>query len=162
MEDAFILALKDRQAYGQAATQLADVKLRQDSLLDYARQLLAQADEELENYKTILTNPNILANYTCDFFGPDGPYPSVSRQEAAYNGYPSQQPQQYQPQQQSQPQQFQRPTISMPQPGGNQGESPASFWARFSEIADVAPTQAWQYLAQATPEVLRAKTLVVQ
>ncbi|WP_126146913.1 hypothetical protein [Synechococcus elongatus] len=147
VEDAFILALQDRQAYGKAATQLAEVKLKQDSLLEYARSLLAQADEELAIYKTMLTNPDILANYTCEFFGPEGPYPSVPPQQE-YNPYP---------------QQFQRPSIPMPQPGGNGGAlNPASFWSDFGQISELHPEQAWQMLSQATPDVLRSKTLVVQ
>lgn len=150
MEDAFVLALQDRQAYGRAATILAETKLKQDGLIDYARSLLAEADQELSTYRLMLTNPDILAKYVVDFFGPEGPYPSVSQQEAQ-GGFS-----QYQ-------QQFQRPSISMPQPGGNQGQmDPSSFWSQFSQIADTAPEQAWQILSQAGPEVFRSKTLVVQ
>jgi len=37
--------------------------------------LLQELAQEHRAYEAILTDPDILADYTCEFFGPNGPYP---------------------------------------------------------------------------------------
>ena len=41
---------------------------------------------EHKAYEQILTDPDVLADYTCEFFGPEGPYP-VEEDEPA-TAYP--------------------------------------------------------------------------
>ena len=37
---------------------------------------------EHKAYEQILTDPDVLADYTCEFFGPEGPYPVEDEQPA--------------------------------------------------------------------------------
>lgn len=37
--------------------------------------MLQELAQEHQAYEAILTDPDILADYTCEFFGPNGPYP---------------------------------------------------------------------------------------
>jgi len=105
-------------------------------------------------YETILTNPDVLADYTCEFFGPNGPYP-----------IPDEAPAYVQPaaQQFSRPSAPQRPEMPFPPQPQAQG-NPADFWNSFGSLADRDPANAWRYLNQASanPEVFRQKLLVME
>ena len=53
--------------------------------------------EEHKAYETILTDPDVLADYTCEFYGPNGPYPVEEDQvQGQYVGNPGITPQQQQ------------------------------------------------------------------
>jgi len=125
--------------------------------------MLEAAGEERAAMNLMLTNPDVLADYVNDFFGPQGPYPTETPAE-------TQQRQQYEARAQFEaeieaqemgrvPQQFQRPVQNMPTPGraANQAQD---FWGSFSDMMDSSPENAWKYLSQAPQGALQAKALV--
>ena len=125
--------------------------------------MLEAAGEERDAMNLMLTNPDVLADYVNDFFGPSGPYPTETPAETA-------QRQQYEAraqfeaeilaQEQGQvPQSFQRPEMDMPTPG-RQVNAANDFWGGFSQMMDQNPEQAWQYLSQAPQGALSGKMLV--
>ena len=117
---------------------------------------------EHKAYEQILTDPDVLADYTCEFFGPEGPYP-VDEEETEY-GY--QQPPTFAGQQiqaQTQAQAPLRPEMPVP-PQPQAPYDPSDFWEDFGGAADRDPQNAWRYLnaAQQNPEVFRQKLLVME
>jgi hypothetical protein len=125
--------------------------------------LLEAAGEERSAMNIMLTNPDVLADYVNDFFGPEGPYPTETPEETY-------QREQYEARAQFEqeiiaqeqgrvPQQFQRPQMDMPTPG-RQVNQANDFWGNFSEMMDASPENAWKYLAQAPQGALQAKALV--
>lgn len=124
--------------------------------------MLQELSQEHQAYEAILTDPDILADYTCEFFGPNGPYPVPDNNsyEAAYYG----EPQGYAPQQQMVvPQQFERPNMPVPPSPQMDGDA-SSFWNNFGSVAERDPANAWRYLsmAQQNPSVFRQKLLVME
>ena len=144
---------------------------------------------EHKAYKKILTNPNILANYTTKFFGPQGPYPVAKAQAAqaartAPGGTVGQRPATQAPgrpaltaqqvaaarQQQAAAQAAagQRPAPQRPQmpapPSPQAKGTPTDFWNSFGTASDRDPQNAWKYLnaAQQNPEIFRQKLLVME
>ena len=137
--------------------------------------LLKQLNTEHKAYKQILTNPNILANYTTKFFGPQGPYPVAKAQAAqaartapgptvgqrpATQAPGTQAPtaQQVAAARQQQQQQIaaqasaagQRPAPQRPQmpapPSPQAKGTPTDFWNSFGSASDRDPQNAWKYL----------------
>jgi len=126
--------------------------------------MLDAAGEERNAMNIMLTNPDVLAEYVNDFFGPEGPYPTETSEETAQRQQLEAQ-QQFEQEIQAQeqrlvPENFQRPTMDMPTPGQRQGSDAANFWGDFSQMMDNNPENAWQYLAQAPQGALQAKMLV--
>jgi hypothetical protein len=122
--------------------------------------VLNAAIEDNQAYNLLTTEPELLADYVNDFFGPDGPSPVELPQDrlaadVAAAGYAPA----ARPQPQSQPQAYQRPQMDMPAPGGQSGAA-GDFWATFQEISRNQPDQAWRLLAQAPPDALRSRVLV--
>lgn len=146
MEDAL---LTQAQQTVDALTRIEQL----EQTIEDARTVIVAAAEDNAAYHTILTSPETLANYTKEFFGPNGPHPvetemdrlaaEVAMNEARY----------------VQPQQFARPQMEMPNPGV-QGGSSGDFMATFSRLYDNNPSAAAQYLLTATPDDLRSKLLV--
>ena len=133
-------------------------------------------NEEHKAYTKILTNPDILADYTTKFFGPEGPFP-VSQAATAPQG--RQVGQQYQTQAPAAPTapvaqrqaaapQTQAPAPTrpeMPVPPAPQAQgNPTDFWNNFGSASDRDPQNAWKYLtaAQQNPEIFRQKLLVME
>lgn len=121
--------------------------------------MLQELSDEHRAYEKILTDPDVLADYTCEFFGENGPYP-IPDEEV---GYQQAAPQQFAQAPQAAPQQFVRPQMPVPpqpQPQGNL----ADFWNSFGSLAEQDPANAWRYLnaAQQNPEVFRSKMLVME
>jgi hypothetical protein len=138
--------------------QLEDALIQTNQQLIEAVNLLQELSAEHKAYETILTDPDVLADYTCEFFGENGPYPVPEEQAAPA------------PQMQAVGTQLQRPVAPQrpempapPQPQVQQG-NPAEFWNSFGNLADRDPGNAWRYLnqAQANPEVFRQKMLVME
>lgn len=134
-----------------------------------AQSVIKTAAEDNAAYHVMLTNPDMLAEYVGDFFGPNGPYPTETAQdrlaaEVAANDQRFQSPQTLQAPPQQQPVQqapsFARPQMDMPAPGVQSKAGDADFWATFSAMSDRNPAAAWQMLNQATPDALRSKVLV--
>jgi len=127
-----------------------------------AVELLRAMSAEHKAYETILTDPDVLADYTCEFFGANGPYPipDDAPAAAAAAGAPGQ------PvgQQFVRPAAPQRPEMPVP-PAPQQAQgNPGDFWNSFGTLADRDPANAWRYLNQASsnPEVFRQKLLVME
>ena len=126
--------------------------------------MLNAAGEERSAMNIMLTDPDILADYVNDFFGPNGPYPTETPAETA-------QREQHQAraqfeaeiraqEQRSIPSNFQRPEMDMPTPGQRATSPQGEFWGDFSEMMDTNPELAWQYLAQAPQGAFQAKALI--
>ena len=120
--------------------------------------LLQELSAEHKAYETILTDPDVLADYTCEFFGENGPYPIPDEQAAPAAPQMAQVGQQFQ--RPVAPQRPEMPAPPQPQAQGN----PAEFWNSFGNLADRDPANAWRYLnaAQQNPEVFRQKLLVME
>ncbi len=125
--------------------------------------LLDAAGEERGAMNLMLTNPDVLADYVNEFFGPNGPYPTNTPEEQAIADQEAARAQfeaeiDYQ-EQANVPQNFQRPQQDMPTPGRQVNET-NDFWGNFSEMMDSSPENAWKYLSQAPQGALQAKALV--
>jgi hypothetical protein len=135
------------------ACKVEDSLIKTDSQLKQGVGLLKQLNAEHKKYTKILTDPNVLADYTTKFFGPNGPHPvtpaaPAQRQQAAPTA------QRVAPQ---------RPEMPIP-PQPQAAASPSDFWNNFGSAADRDPQNAWRYLsaAQQNPEVFRQKLLVME
>jgi len=142
------------------ACRIEDALIVTNNQLVQAVNLLQELSNEHRAYETILTDPDVLADYTCEFFGENGPYPipdetpaygqSVGQQFARPAAAPAPQ--------------YQRPEMPVPpQPQQTQGV-PADFWNSFGSLAERDPANAWRYLnaAQQNPDVFRQKLLVME
>jgi hypothetical protein len=138
----------------QYSCNLEDNLIQSNEQLQQAVGLLEELADEHRAYEKILTDPDVLADYTCEFFGENGPYP-IPDEQVGYGQAPQMM--------QAAPQQYMRPEMPVPpqpQPQGN----PADFWNSFGNLADRDPANAWRYLnaAQQNPEVFRSKMLVME
>ena len=143
---------------------LEDALVQTNEQLTEGVGLLQEISEEHSAYEAILTDPDLLADYTVQFFGPEGPYPvnEGNAQPAGMRTGVDPMPRQA-PAPRPEQQQFQRPEMPVPpqpQPQGN----PEDFWNSFGSLADQDPSQAWRYLNMASqnPEVFRQKLLVME
>ena len=126
--------------------------------------LLEAAGEERAAMNLMLTDPDVLANYVNDFFGPEGPYPTETEAETSARQQQEARAQfeseiQAQEQQNGVPRNFQRPEMDMPTPG-RQVNQANDFWGGFGQLMDNNPENAWKYLSQAPQGALQAKLLV--
>ena len=125
--------------------------------------LLDAAGEERAAMNVMLTNPDVLADYVNEFFGPEGPYPTETAEETAARQQQEARAQfeaEIEAQEQNNvPQQFQRPEMDIPTPGRHAGEA-NDFWGSFSQMMDSSPENAWKYLSQAPQGALQAKALI--
>lgn len=132
---------------------------RNNSMVD----VLGAAGEERAVMNLMLTNPDVLADYVNQFFGPEGPYPTETADETTVRQEQEARAQfeaEIQAQEQNTvPQNFQRPRMDMPTPG-RQANQVNDFWGSFSEMMDSSPENAWQYLSQAPQGALQAKALI--
>jgi hypothetical protein len=140
------------------ACQIEDALMTNNQQLAEAVSLLQELSQEHKSYETILTDPDILADYTCEFFGENGPYPipdeapvygqQVGQQFVRPAGIPTP------------PGRPELPVPPQPQAQGN----PSDFWRSFGSMADRDPANAWRYLNQAAanPDVFRQKLLVME
>ena len=140
------------------ACNIEDALIATNQQLVQAVNLLQEMSAEHKAYETILTDPDILADYTCEFFGENGPYPipddapvygqQVGQQFVRPAGAPVA------------PVRPELPVPPQPQPQAD----PSSFWRNFGSLADRDPANAWRYLNQASadPEVFRQKLLVME
>ena len=121
----------------------------QELLNGYAEFRVNEHQENLA-YNEILTNPDVLSDYTLKFFGPEGPYP-VYEDEAQLEtrGYPTA------PIDSALGQFPAPPTAAAPQ-------QPENFWGSFKQQMDVDPSQAWRLLNNAQPQVVSNKLFVME
>ena len=135
--------------------------------IDSAQKVIDAAAEDNAAYHVMLTNPDMLAAYVNDFFGPEGPYPlrlpkivSALRSKQRILAMPSSRHLLLRPAPQAPAPAFKRPEIDMVQPGVQAPQSSDDFWAAFSALSEQNPSAAWQMLSQAGPDALRSKVLV--
>jgi hypothetical protein len=109
-------------------------------------------NEHSENlaYNEILTNPDVLSDYTLKFFGPEGPYPVYEDEsQLETRGYPTA------PINAALGQFPAPPAAAAPQ-------QPENFWGNFKQQMDQDPSQAWRILNQAQPQVVANKLFVME
>jgi len=148
-------------ALNNYAVAIEDSLVTTNQQLNEAVSLLQEINEEHKAYEQILTDPDVLADYTCEFFGPQGPYPVEEDQaQGQYVGNPGITPQQ---QQAAAEQSFARPQMPVP-PQPQAQENTGDFWNNFGTLTDKDPANAWRYLnqAQQTPDIFRNKMLVME
>ena len=144
------------------ACTVEDALIARYEQLTEAVNLLQELAQEHQAYETILTDPDVLADYTCEFFGPNGPYPvkdEAGQFQAQQAVYVQQQMAAAAPSQQ----QFQRPDMPVP-PSPQMDMDANNFWDNFGTVAERDPANAWRYLSQAqrNPGVFRQKLLVME
>ena len=153
------------------AVQVEDALINTNNQLQEAVGLLKEMSEEHKAYETILTDPDVLADYTCEFYGPNGPYPveeEPAGQVVGNQGITQQQQaaalqqQQAAAQAQADPR-FARPQMPVP-PQPQAPENNGDFWNNFGALTDKDPANAWRYLnqAQQSPDIFRNKMLVME
>ena len=143
------------------ACQIEDSLIQTDSQLKESVSLLQELNNEHKIYEKILTDPDVLADYTCEFFGKNGPYPIPEKQQPTYQQVGQQTPQTAPQQPAQQAPQFQRPEMPVP-PQPQATENSGDFWNNFGNIAERDPQNAWRYLNTQTPETFRQKMLVME
>ena len=147
----------------QYACAVEDALIEQVQRGNSMNHMLEAAGEERAAMNIMLTNPDVLADYVNEFFGPEGPYPTETPEEtlAREQGEARAQfEQEIEAQEMGRvPQQFQRPVQEMPTPGRVASQA-QDFWGSFSEMMDSSPENAWKYLSQAPQGALQAKALV--
>ena len=125
--------------------------------------MLEAAGEERAAMNIMLTDPDVLADYVNEFFGPEGPYPTETAEETAEREQMEARAQfeaEIEAQAQGRvPQNFQRPEMEMPTPG-RQAAAAQDFWGSFSDMMDNSPENAWKYLSQAPGAAFQQKMLV--
>ena len=152
-------------AYGvEAPAILNNYALQLENMLDSAVAWGSQAkgliesyaafavNEHSENlsYNEILTNPDVLSDYTLKFFGPEGPYPVYESEEELENfGYQTEEVDPYMGQ-------FPAPPVAAAP------QQPENFWGSFKQQMDIDPANAWRLLNQAQPQVVANKLLVME
>jgi hypothetical protein len=141
------------------ACTIEDALILSNNQLLQAVNLLQDMSQEHRAYEAILTDPDILADYTVEFFGENGPYPVPDEAPA----YVQQVGQQFVRPAGAMPVAPQRPEMPAPPQPQIQG-NPGDFWNSFGSLADRDPANAWRYLNQASsnPEVFRQKLLVME
>jgi hypothetical protein len=152
--------------------QLEDAVSATNGQLNEAAGLLKELSAEHKVYERILTDPDVLADYTCEFFGENGPYPVPAQRPAAPQGQAVGQQYANAPQVTGQPNVTgqapaaaapSRPEMPVP-PQPQRAANPTDFWNNFGNAADRNPQEAWKYLnaAQQDPEIFRQKLLVME
>ena len=125
--------------------------------------MLEAAGEERAAMNLMLTDPDVLADYVNDFYGPNGPYPTPTESEAREIAEMEARAQ-FESEIEAQernivPPSFQRPAMDMPTPG-RQVNAANDFWGGFSQIMDNNPEDAWKFLSQAPGAAFQSKMLV--
>jgi len=121
-----------------------------DTIVGYANFAVNEHQENLA-YNEILTNPDVLSDYTLKFFGPEGPYPVYENEaQLETRGYPTEQ--------------MQAPTMGQfpAPPAAAAPQMPENFWGGFNEAMARDPQNAWRMLNQAQPGTVANKLFVME
>ena len=120
-----------------------------DTIKGYANFAVNEHQENLA-YNEILTNPDVLSDYTLKFFGPEGPYPVYENEaQLETRGYPTQAIG-------AQMGNFPAP------PAAAEMQQPENFWGSFNDIMARDPQNAWRVLNHAQPNVVANKLFVME
>jgi hypothetical protein len=105
----------------QYACAVEDALIEQVQAVQSQSLMLEAAGEERAAMNLMLTDPDVLADYVNDFYGPEGPYPTETQQEAyerqQYEARAQFEQEILAQEQGNVPQNFQRPEMEMPTPG---------------------------------------------
>ncbi len=176
VSDGYLSQISDQslevlEHFGAEAPQLLNTYACavEDALIEQVQRgqsqslMLEAAGEERAAMNLMLTNPDVLADYVNDFFGPNGPYPTETAAETAerqqYEARAQFEAEIQAQEQNNVPQSFQRPQMDMPTPG-RQANAANDFWGGFAQMMDQNPENAWQYLSQAPGQAFQSKMLV--
>jgi hypothetical protein len=121
-----------------------------NTIQGYAEFAVNEHQENLA-YNEILTNPDVLSDYTLKFFGPEGPYPVYENEaQLETRGYPTQQ--------------MQAPAMGEfpAPPAAAAPQQPENFWGGFSEQMARDPQNAWRLLNHAQPQTVANKLFVME
>ena len=147
----------------QYACAVEDALIEQVQRAQSQSLLLEAAGEERAAMNLMLTDPDVLADYVNDFYGPNGPYPTPTERELAEMEAAAAQEQFaqeiYEQEVNTVPQNFQRPQQDMPA-RNIQSQGAQNFWAGFGQLMDNNPEDAWKVLSQADPRAFQQKLLV--
>ena len=147
----------------QYACAVEDALIEQVQRAQSQSLLLEAAGEERAAMNLMLTDPDVLADYVNDFYGPEGPYPTPTERELAEMEATAAQEQFAQEIHEQEvntvPQNFQRPQQNMPA-RNIQSQGAQNFWAGFGQLMDNNPEDAWKVLSQADPRAFQQKLLV--
>ena len=137
------------QLEGMLDSAVAWGERAQNLIAGYANFAVNEHQENLA-YNEILTNPDVLSDYTLKFFGPEGPYPVYENEaELETRGYPTTSAY-------GQVGEFPAP------PAAAAPQQPENFWGNFSEIMNRDPQNAWRVLNQAQPATVANKLFVME
>ncbi len=125
-----------------------------ENIKGYAQFATNEHQENLA-YNEILTNPDVLSDYTLKFFGPEGPHPVYENEaQLETKGYPTQP---------VQGQQVGQPATQLPAPPTAEApQQPENFWGSFNEQMARDPSNAWKVLNQAAPQTVQNKLFVME
>ena len=148
----------------QYACAVEDALIEQVHVVQHQNAMLEAASKERTAMNVMLTNPDVLADYVNDFFGPNGPYPTPTKEEQAAHRNEAKRWGMEQEMKQLEtrgnvPKAFQRPMQEMPR-RSKQANQTQSFWNGFGQMMDNDPENAWKYLSQANNGVFQQKLLV--
>ena len=119
----------------------------------YAKFAVNEHQENLA-YNEILTNPDVLSDYTLKFFGPEGPYPVYeSEAQLETRGYPTAPVNNAMAQLSEMP----APPVAAAAP-----QAQGDFWGGFSDQMARDPQNAWRLLNQAQPQAVASKLFVME
>ena len=129
----------------------------QDLIKGYADFSVQEHQENLA-YNEILTNPDVLSDYTLKFFGPEGPYPVYeNEQQLETQGYPTA------PQPEANNNVMAQVGQNFPAPPEAAApQQPENFWGSFSETMARDPQNAWKVLNQVQPNTVQNKLFVME
>ena len=158
-----IVAIKEEatEKFGEAKEVVNELRNR----LAEAQTVIKAAAEDNAAYHLMLTDPQLLAEYTERFFSEEGPYPVETAEDRLRKEVEAATPEAAQAPavQQQAPapvatQGYARPQMEMQTPGPQAGAG--DFWNQFSQLSDRNPQDAWKALSQASPQDFMSKTLI--
>lgn len=180
VEDALLESLGHQQHQAETIAE-------QNEYIERVQSVLQAASADRDAMMKILTDPEVLSDYTWKFFSEEGPCPvrtPAEEAQAALRESMEQQAQtgqmvprardpqmdaaqQMSPEQQQQMAaamqrgQFQRPQMNIPSPDGRMAGS-RNVFERVSTLMDVRPEDAWKVLSNAPAEDLRRKVFFME
>jgi hypothetical protein len=147
VEDAL---LAQAQQSNQALAQLQQL----GEQLQQMEVALNATVEDNKAYNALTTDPELLAEYVNEFFGPDGPVPVEIEEDRLRADVQAATPA------------YQRPQMPMPAPGAQGGGGSVSaddFWNTFNQVATTRPQDLYKLLDAAqvqAPDLLASKVLI--
>ena len=126
--------------------------------------VLDAASEERAAMNFMLTDPDVLADYVNGFYGPNGPYPTETAEEAAqrqeHGSTCTVRARDHCSRAAWCSSELRASSNGYADPRSCSPPAARSFWGDFSSMMDNNPEQAWQFLAGAPQQAFQQKMLV--